>query len=150
MITTIILDWGRTCYDNENGWLFSETRDILEKLAKKYRLALVSLVLNGDTEARKKVMRDEDLERFFEHITFVGADKDAAYEETLRVLQVRPEEVVMVDDRVIRGIKWGNKRGATTIWVERGKFAAERPDASTGEPAHIVKNLGELESILLP
>ncbi len=144
----IIFDWGRTLYDNDANALFPETIRLLQYLAPKYTLAIVSLALDGDFERRQKIMREHDLERYFASILFTATDKDALYAKTLGQLGIAPQETVIVDDRMVRGIAWGNHHGTTTIWLQKGKFAEELPNETTGQPTHIIHNLAELYSIL--
>ena len=150
MIKAIIFDWGRTLYDSEQGRLMSGMSDVLPTLAQRYKLAIVSLV-SGEYERRsaerRQILRNSGSESCFAAVRFVAADKDSAYAETLAELCVRSEEAAIVDDRVRRGIAWGNQHGALTVWLCRGRFAAELPDAATGAPAHTIGELSELARI---
>lgn len=152
MIDAIIFDWGRTLYDSEVGALFPEVPELIPRLARSYRLAIVSLV-SGDyaarSAARLAMLRDSGLESHFAAVRFVASDKDRAYDETLAELGVAPSAVAIVDDRARRGIAWGNRHGATTIWLRRGRFADELPDAATGDPTHTLGAIGELAALLL-
>jgi FMN phosphatase YigB (HAD superfamily) len=151
MIKAIIFDWGRTLYDSEGGCLATGAADLLPTLARHYKLAIVSLV-SGDYEQRladrQQLLRDSGVESCFAVVHFVAADKDGAYAETLTELGVQAQEVAIVDDRVRRGIAWGNRHGALTIWLCRGRFAAELPDELTGVPTHTIGELRELSRIL--
>ncbi len=144
----IIFDWGRTLYNPETKDIFGETIPTLDYLKPKYRLAIVSLVVNGDIESRREILNKNKLEKYFELISFTTEDKDALYKETLRKLGVDAKEAIIVDDRVIRGIKWGNQNATTTIWLQKGKFENELPDAETGTPTFTIKNLREIKTIL--
>jgi FMN phosphatase YigB (HAD superfamily) len=94
------------------------------------------------------VLRDAGLERYFAAIQFVPSDKDRAYAEVLAARGVRPDEIAIVDDRALRGIAWGNRHGATTIWLRRGRFAAELPDATTGLPTYTIADVTEVARLL--
>ncbi|MDD5050524.1 MAG: HAD hydrolase-like protein [Candidatus Pacebacteria bacterium] len=145
----IIFDWGRTLYDAENADLFPDTIEILEYLKNKYRLAIVSLAKkDGDIERRKAIVKEKDLEKYFEYIAFTDEDKDALYEKTVHQFKMKPEKTVIIDDRMFRGIQWGNKFGATTIWLQKGKFENELANEETGLPTFTIKNLKELRTIL--
>lgn len=152
MIKAIIFDWGRTLYDSEAGTLFPDIHALLSALSRRYTLAIVSLV-TGDYAARvaerREILRRADLDRFFSLLLFVPTNKDAAYAEALAALDIQAGEVAIVDDRARRGIAWGNRHGATTIWLRRGRFADELPDAEAGEPDHTVAEIGELGPLLL-
>jgi len=151
VIKAIIFDWGRTLYDSEQGRLGAGVPDLLSTLARRYTLAIVSLV-SGEYERRSaerwQILRDSGIESRFAAARFVATDKDRAYVETLAELRVRAQEVAIVDDRVRRGIAWGNQHGALTAWLCRGRFAAELPDAVTGKPAHTISELSELARLL--
>lgn len=147
MMKAIIFDWGRTLYENENQQVFPEAAEVLEHLSKKYILALVSLIPEGTVEVRKEVINRSGLAKHFASIALTLDNKDAMYEMTLKRLALKPEEVVIVDDRVIRGIKWGNRNGAKTVWLKKGKFSAELPNSDTGEPTHTIENLSQLRAL---
>ncbi len=146
-IKLIIFDWGRTLYDPETGNLFPDTKSVLNHLSSKYSLAIVALATAGrkKVEERLCIIKDEKLEKYFDSILFDQFDKDNLYKKTLKVLDVQPEETVIVDDRVVRGVRWGNKNGAVTIWFQNGKFKNELPNNETGKPDYIIKNLSEIE-----
>ncbi|MEK7551070.1 MAG: HAD hydrolase-like protein [Patescibacteria group bacterium] len=144
MIKGIIFDWGRTLYDNEKEFLFSETKDVLDYLSKKYNLAIVSLATDGNFEKRWKIIKNYDLEKYFKSILFTQDNKDKLYIETLKKMNLNPKEIIIIDDRVIRGIAWGNKRGAKTIWIKKGKFSNELPTKVTGIPTYTITNLKDL------
>jgi FMN phosphatase YigB (HAD superfamily) len=116
----IIFDWGRTLYNPETEALFPETKEILEYLLeKKYILAVVALATAGQTkiDERLKIIEKENLTKYFRSIKFAVENKDKMYEDTLQELSVLPRDTVIVDDRVRRGIRWGNNKGCTTVWV---------------------------------
>jgi FMN phosphatase YigB (HAD superfamily) len=147
----IIFDWGRTLYDPETGALFPETKPLLTYLQEReYTLAIVALATAGQSkiDERLEIIKNENLSQYFVSIKFAVEDKDKMYVETLHELEVKPGDVVIVDDRVQRGVRWGNENGHTTVWVKRGKFAHEVPDDTTGEPTYIISSIGELGKIL--
>ena len=145
----IIFDWGRTLFDNETNALFPETKDLLAYLAVNYTLAIVSIAKAESIEHRERVIDEHSLRALFASIMFVGADaKYTAYERTLKELGYAAEQTIVLDDRTIRGIAWGNRNCATTIWLQNGKFANELPNETTGEPTHTIHKLGELYVIL--
>lgn len=144
MIKLIIFDWGRTLYDNDNNRLFPETKHVLETLSNTYQLAIVSLSKDGDFERRWKIFREHDLEKYFISIQFTQHDKDKLYEKTLSELKTNPKQTVVVDDRMIRGISWGNRNKAKTIWIKKGKFSKELPTPETGKPTYTIEHIAEI------
>lgn len=148
-ITTIFFDWGWTLHNPEADELYEEAAEVIAELSGRYTLLLVSLARSETPEARKKKIEDSGLAPYFNRILVGGEDKDEMYEDVLIELEISPEEVMVVDDRTVRGIAWGNRRGATTVWVKRGKYATELPTSHTGDPAHTITNLRELSAILV-
>lgn len=147
-IKAIIFDWGRTLYDSENQALFPGTEKVLQFLSKLYLLVIVSLASDGNIEKRIQILRECRIEKYFAAVYFAQNDKDSLYAIALSRLLLTPREVVIVDDRTIRGIKWGNAHGATTIWLRRGKFMNEEPSKETGPPTYVISTLEEVCSLL--
>lgn len=151
MIKAIIFDWGRTLYDSEQGSFFSAVPALLAELSQRYTLAIVSLV-SGDyalrANERRAALSDANLSAHFAAIQFVPTDKDRAYQETLMRLKVSAIEMAIVDDRVKRGIAWGNQHGATTIWLKRGRFSGALPNAITGMPTYTINAIEEVGTLL--
>ena len=151
MVKAIIFDWGRTLYDSEQDALFPAVPTLLAELSQCYILAIVSLVSGAyapRVAARRATITEADIGRFFTAIAFVPDDKEGAYRDVLARLALSATDVAIVDDRMRRGIAWGNAHGATTIWLQRGRFAAEFPDAVTGPPTHIIGAIEELTTVL--
>ena len=148
MIKAVIFDWAYTLYDWREREPYPDTTKVLKSLSKKYKLAIVALASDGDIAGRKKAINDNGLEKYFAVILIDVQNKDRLYAIALKELGCQPEEVAIVDDRPIRGIQWGNKNGAMTIWVDRREITHEVPDADTGKPTHTIKNIGELLSFL--
>lgn len=148
----VIFDWGRTLYNPETGTLFPETKKVLEYLKSEgYTLAIVALATAGQVkiDERLEIIEKENLAPYFASIKFAIEDKDKMYEETVSELGFQASATTVVDDRVVRGIKWGNQKGCKTIWIQNGKFAHELPSVDTGgTPTHTVSSIGELLTIL--
>lgn len=144
MIKGIIFDWGRVLYDADRNVLFPETVKCLDKISKKYKLAIVSLASDGNIDRRLKLIKENNLEKYFSVILFNKEDKDSLYVSALSKMGLKNRELVIIDDRVIRGIRWGNENGTQTVWVKKGKFSNELPNEKTGSPTYIIENLTEI------
>ncbi len=148
-IRAIMFDWGRTLYDSENNALFPGTESVLQLLSTLYLLVIVSLASDGNIEKRMQLLRKYDIEQYFTAVYISQEDKDALYTTALSRLELPAKDVAIVDDRVMRGIRWGNAHGATTIWLRRGKFINEEPNEETGTPTYVISNLEEVCSLQL-
>ncbi|MDO8561857.1 MAG: HAD family hydrolase [bacterium] len=145
----VIFDWGRTLHDPETDALFRGVPELIAELSRRYTLALVSLARRLPANERRRVIEESGIAHFFKLVFVTEEDKNEMYEKVLSELNVEPAKAIVVDDRTIRGVAWGNRRGATTIWLRQGKFAAESPNEETGEPSHIIANITELRDLLL-
>ncbi len=144
-------DDGRTRYDPATGDVFPDAAPTRAALAATHRLALVSLV-GGDDDpgrraAREALLRDRDLARHFAAIHFGATDKDSLYRRARADLDLAATRVAIVDDRVCRGIAWGNRHGATTIWFRNGRFRDALPDAATDRPTDTITALAALPTV---
>ncbi len=150
IITAVIFDWGRTLWDPENEKLFPGVSELLRTLSARYDLFVVSLASKGETEIsrRKKLMSELGIEPLFKDIVFVSEEKDEAYVSLFTRHGLLPSETVIVDDRIIRGISWGNSVGAMTVWFQNGKFKDELPDVKTGRPTHHIRDIRKLSELL--
>lgn len=142
----IIFDLGRTLYDVDNKRLFTDTIKTLEYLYKKYDLVIVALATAGQSKIieRLEIIKENNLEKYFKEILFSIDNKDALYAKVLNKSNLKPEEILIVDDRVVRGIKFGNNVGTKTCWVQNGKFSLELPTKGTKYPDFTIKSIGEL------
>ena len=152
MVAGIIFDYGRTLYDPATGDVFPDAASTLAALAATYQLAIVSLVSGDDypgrRAAREALLRDRDLARHFAAIRFGPTDKDGLYRWALADLDLPATGVAIVDDRVCRGIAWGNRHGTTTIWFRNGRFRDALPDAATGQPTYTIAAVAALPTVL--
>jgi putative hydrolase of the HAD superfamily len=124
----------------------------LTTLKKDYKLAIVSDAPIMEAWMRLVSMK---LDGFFEVIvTKADARKQknytAPFKVALRKLDVKPEEAIMIGDRIERDIKVGKKAGLKTIYarygdekpVEKGKSGADFEIESFEE---IIKVLGRIK-----
>lgn len=146
-VTTIIFDWGRTLYDVESEDYFDDTQETLEILkGRGYALAIVSLATAGVSKIkeRQRIIKETGFDRYFSSIMFDTANKEILYDQTLETLHVKPQKVLVVDDRMIRGILWANNSNAQSAWVNRGKFSHETPESTGYTPTLNVAAISDI------
>lgn len=151
-IKAIIFDWGRTLFDSELKKEFPESEDVVSFCAGKgYVLAVASLFSVHAVvglEERIKQIEKSPLRKYFSYALVTDKDKDIILEEIVSKLKFTREEILIVDDRAVRGIKYGNLRGHPTVWLQKGKFENELPNEETGMPTFTIHSLPELKNIL--
>ena len=153
-IKAVIFDWGRTLWDNDINQLDHGAKEVLDYCFSKYKLGLVSIATHESAEQRHQKITNLGFDKYFSDIEIIGAadveaeGKDHLLEKVAKNLGVAHQSIAIVGDRVFREIQWGNQHGCVTIWLQKGKFANELPNAETGEPTHVIHELKELRSIL--
>lgn len=147
MIKAIIFDWGRTIYDKENEKLFLETKKVLQYCFEKYDLALVSLAIDDDIEGRFSKIDEYDIRKYFKFMLFHASDKNSLFRNAIGNLNLKPQEILVVDD-MMRRLAFPISLACQTIWIQKGKFMKEAPNEQTGKPTHIVGSLEEILEII--
>jgi FMN phosphatase YigB (HAD superfamily) len=139
MIRAIIFDFFRTLYDVDLQCVPEETVVLLRELKSRYLLALVS---RGGEERRQQVRQISSL---FDAV-IVGEEK--TQEDFRRIcirFQLKPDEILVVGDRVQSEILLGKIAGMKTCWYRQGKFADELPATESEHPDFIICSLSELK-----
>jgi phosphoglycolate phosphatase-like HAD superfamily hydrolase len=157
-IRAIIFDWGGVFVDAETKEFLPGGREVLEYCRNKgYRLALA--VIASKFEERKKQIEESGLADFFEIVrigpmtteqirdpSFTG--KDELYDQINALIGLPRNQVLIVDDRTVRGIRYANQHGHPSVWIRNGKFAEEVPNQETGNPTFTIGSVQELTRIL--
>ncbi len=144
-IKAIIFDFIGTLYDFDgNPFPFSEK--VLKELNPRYKLAVISKAKPESTQ--KRLRQIGELGDYFEKVVVDSVKTKGHYLDCINSLGVLPEETLIVDDRMIRGVEIGNKLGCQTYWIQNGKYAHETPNAETGEPTRTIKSVEDLLTLL--
>ena len=146
MIKAIIFDWVGTLYQFDGKGLFPYSEKVLKKLEHKYKLAVISKAVSDNVENRLKQINS--IKGYF-NVIIADIDKTSEqYIESMRKLKVKPENTLVVDDRMDRGIQIGNKVRCKTAWIKNGKYAGIVPNKEIGQPTYIIKSIEDLLKIL--
>jgi FMN phosphatase YigB (HAD superfamily) len=152
-IKAIIFDWGRTLYDVDLKQEISDAEDVLFYCKQKgYKMCVASLArpLTGDNvEERKKQIENSSLYGYLDMLEVTDAkEKDDVLDELVKKLNMQRGEILIVDDRIVKSIKYGNKNSHPTVWLQSGPFANEFPNSKTGNPTFTIETLSELKNII--
>ena len=138
--------------DELGSWpLFADTRPALERLAQRFRLAIVS---NVDDELFAQTQRALGV-RFDEVVTAEQLEsykpERAHFDEALRRLALEREQVVHVAQSLFHDIAPACSLGITTVWVRRGasETGGGATPMSTARPDYTVADLAGAAELLL-
>ena len=152
-IKAIIFDWGRTLFDVDGKKEITDAEDVLSYCRQKgYKICIASLarpLLGRTVEGRKKEIENSSLYKYVDMFEVTeDKEKDEIIAKLVKELNLPKEEILFVDDRVVKSIRYGNNNGFPTVWLQNGLFANELPDADTGTPTFTIKTLSELKNLL--
>src|SRR3989344_725170 len=152
-IKAIIFDWGRTLYDVDNKQEISDSEDVLLYCKQKgYKMCVASLArpFTGDNvEERRKQIENSSLYKYLDMLEVSDVkEKDEMLDNLVTKLNILKTEILFVDDRVVKSIKYGNKNGHPTVWLKSGPFANELHNSETGIPTFIIETLSELKNLI--
>lgn len=146
MIKAVIFDWVGTLYQFGGMGLFSYSEKVLQELRPRYKLAVISKADSDNVKNRLKQINS--IKNYF-NVIIADIDKTPAqYIECMKKLKVKPKNVLVVDDRMDRGIQIGNKLGCKTAWIKNGKYSDMVPNEETGQPTYIINSVEDLLTIL--
>lgn len=145
-------DWGRTLFDSETKKEFPEADTLLSYCVNKgYKIAVASLVsvhANATLPERIDQIRSSSLRKYFNLFEVTDTEKDIILDSLVSKLGLPRKQILIVDDRMIRGIKYGIQHGHPTVWFQNGKFADQTLNENTGKPDFIVNSLDEIINII--
>ncbi|KKO55527.1 HAD family hydrolase [Paenibacillus sp. DMB20] len=128
-------------------YVYEETFDVLQSLKGKVKLLLLT---NGSPDLQQEKLDGvPELAPYFDHIVISGnlgkgKPDPSIFIHALGLLEIPPEQAVMVGDKLTTDIKGGNAAGLTTVWINRNDRMKD-PDIV---PDFEVQSLTELHSIL--
>lgn len=131
----------------QSPFLYEETFHVLDALKEKFTLVLIT---NGSPSLQQtKLDITPELVPYFDEIIIsggfgVGKPDPSIFEHALELLQLKPEEAMMVGDNRMTDIKGANSVGIPSVWINHHKEAPIKEVT----PTHEITNLGQLMNIL--
>ncbi|MEK4006577.1 HAD family hydrolase [Paenibacillus sp. FSL H3-0333] len=124
-------------------YIYEETLQVLNELRGKVKLLLLT---NGcPALQQEKLDGVPELTPYFDHIVISGSfgkgkpDK-GIFEHALGLLDITPEQGIMVGDKLTTDILGGLSAGLTTVWINRNSKASD-PEIT---PDYQISHLSEL------
>lgn len=127
--------------------------EVLNELKKRYKLGIITNTVTSGEEQVRIALRRIGLERYFDVIVTsvdVGYEKpdERIFFTALRKLSVKPNEAVMVGNRISKDILGANKLGMKSILYKWNKRYADRITSPLEEPAYIISSIKQVIPIL--
>ena len=147
MIKAAIFDWGYTIHDHKNDLIFPEAVFLFEDLKKK-GIVLILISRARDVEERWNEFKEFNMKDVFQEMDVVPHESAKEFMSVLNKIKVKPQETIIVGDRVKSEILEGNKIGAHTIWFRNGKFADEFAETDEEKPDYTITSFNEVMPIV--
>ena len=128
--------------------LYPDTKELLQRLSQKYKIGIIA---NQDFGTEQR-LTDFNVYQYI-NLVIASAEEGVAKPD-LRIFQIaldrancKPEEAVMVGDRIDNDIIPANKIGMTTVWIKQGLGSYAEPKTVEEQPDYIVNNLAEITEL---
>ena len=128
--------------------LYPDTKELLQRLSQKYKIGIIA---NQDFGTEQR-LTDFNVHQYI-NLVIASAEEGVAKPD-LRIFQIalaradcKPEEAVMVGDRIDNDIIPANKIGMTTVWIKQGFGSYAEPKTVEEQPDYIVNNLVEITEL---
>jgi HAD superfamily hydrolase (TIGR01549 family) len=124
--------------------IFPGVKEMLEKLSKKYQLAIVA---NPITNISRLAFEKLDLAKYFNYIILsrdLGARKPdpEIFIYALRSMWIKADETIHVGDSLEEDLQGAKNAGMKTVWIKGDKEATEI------QPDYVISKVTELTSLL--
>jgi HAD superfamily phosphatase (TIGR01668 family) len=152
LIKGVFFDLGDTLIKEGGIDTLPDSHEVLEVLVDHYRLAIICNT-NASGERVREVLRSAGIERYFDLVVVsseVGLRKPdrKIFGIALENLDLRPDEVVMVGNRISVDILGGNRVGMKTVLIKWNNRYQEKVTCELDRPTYTIKSLRELVSIV--
>ena len=132
-------------WNSDDEFVYPEAKNCLSELSKHYKIGIIANQNLGSEERLEKL-------GLLKHIDLVIASaEEGVAKPDLRIFQIalaraecKPEEAVMVGDRIDNDIIPAKKIGMKTVWIRQGFGKYYVPDPAAEKPDRTVNSLNEL------
>ena len=149
-ITSVAAEYGAKvpAWRHDLEILYPDAKDILQSLGTNYKIGIIANQDYG-TEQRLTAF---GIRQYIDLV--IASAEEGVAKPDLRIFQIaldrsncKPEEAVMVGDRIDNDIIPANKIGMITVWIKQGFGGYAEPKTMEEQPDYIVNGLVEIAEI---
>ncbi len=149
----IFFDLGDTLIDELTFQPLDGAEEVLEKLKRRYKLAVISNTTTSTTGDIEWILGRLGLLHFFDHVIAsksFGARKPdiSIFNFVLETLSLKPEEVIFIGNKISTDILGANKTGMKSILLKWNSRHLEEPSSSEEEPDFVINSFKELLKVV--
>lgn len=136
-------------WNSDDEVVYPEAENCLRVLSKRYNIGVIANQNPGSKERLEKI----GLLKYIDLV--IASAEEGVAKPDLRIFQIaleradcKPEEAVMVGDRIDNDIIPANKIGMKTVWIRQGFGGLVKPQAAAEKPDYTINSLNELFEII--
>ena len=135
-------------WNSDDEVVYPEAEECLRELSKRYKIGIIANQNPGSRERLEKMGLLEYLD-----LVIASAEEGVAkpdlriFKAALSRAACKPEEAVMVGDRIDNDIIPANKIGMTTVWIRQGFGGYAELKTVEEQPDYIVNTLAEITEL---
>ena len=162
MIKAVCLDLGDTLVAEETvvhdssgqaitAHVIEGVFEVLESIKKEgYKIGMIA---NGDSIGTRNIIKATGLQDYFDTIVIseevgIGKPCQGIFEAALSKLGVKPENAVMVGNRIDADVLGANRFGMKSVWFKWNTRYHDTIDSSQGRPDFTINSFFELPGLL--
>ena len=137
-------------WNSEDEYIYPEAEEVLRELSERYHVGILANQNLGSEERLEKL----GLLRYIDLV--IASAEEGVAKPDLRIFQIalgrancKPEEAIMVGDRIDNDIIPANKIGMITVWIKQGFGGLSDPKQTIEQPDYTIHDLNELLNLLV-
>lgn len=137
-------------WNSNDEFVYPEAENCLNELSKHYKIGIIANQNFGSKERLDKL----GLLKYIDLV--IASAEEGVAKPDLRIFQIaldrahcKPDEAIMIGDRLDNDIIPANKIGMTTVWIKQGFGSFVEPTKIEEQPDYTINNLKELLNLLV-
>lgn len=132
-------------WPKESEQLYPQAKEVLELLSQKYKLGIIANQIAGTQER----IDNWDIGKYFD-IVVASAETGCAkpdlkiFHIALEQADCKPDQAVMIGDRLDNDVTPAKKLGMKTVWVRQGFAKFNSVHDANEQPDYIIESIGEI------
>ena len=137
-------------WNSDDEIVYPEAENCLSVLSKHYKIGIIANQELGSEQRLDKL----GLQKYIDLV--IASAEEGVAKPDLRIFQIaldrahcKPDEAIMIGDRLDNDIIPANKIGMTTVWIKQGFGSFVEPTKIEEQPDYTINNLKELLNLLV-
>ena len=136
-------------WNSDDEFVYPEAENCLCELSKHYKIGIIANQNLGSEERLEKL----GLLKYIDLV--IASAEEGVAKPDLQIFQIaldrancKPEEAVMVGDRIDNDIIPANKIGMTTVWIRQGFGGLAEPHTIDETPNYVIEKLTDIYQLI--